>query len=431
MHIAVIGAGISGLGCAHALARDHAVTLYEAEPRLGGHTNTVEVTLGSVTHPVDTGFLVFNERTYPNLIRLFGELGVPTARSDMSFSVSLPLAGDRRLEWSGRSLDAVFAQRRNLVSPAFVGMLRDLLRFNAHATRIASGHTTDEALSLGQFLDRHAYGRPFREWYLLPMAGAIWSCQIETMLAYPAATFIRFCDNHGLLQVNDRPQWFTVPGGARQYVQAIAAGLDDVRLGDPVVAVARNRALGKVLVRSRHGVAHYDHVVLAGHSDQSQRILIDADGEERRLLGAVSYQPNRAVLHTDTRLLPANRKVWSSWNCMSDGADSTASRPALSVTYLLNKLQPLPFAEPLLVSLNPFVEPAADTVIAEFDYAHPVFDVAAIEAQRSLPLIQGRNRVWFAGAWTGFGFHEDGLKSGLAVAAALRSLPADRLPLAA
>jgi uncharacterized protein len=416
MRIAVIGSGISGLGCAHTLRQDAHISLYEAEPRLGGHTNTVDVTLDGMTYPVDTGFLVLNERTYPNLIRLLAELDVPTAKSDMSFAVSVNL-GRRRLEWSGTDLNGVFAQRRNLVSPRFLAMLRDILRFNEHATRIALGQeATDGALSLGAFLDRNGYGAPFRNWYLLPMAAAIWSCPMATMLAYPVATFVRFCHNHGLLQVNDRPQWYTVKGGARQYVRRIAAGLHEVRTSDPVLEVRRDAASGRVVVRSRSGSALYDHVVLACHSDQAHRLLVDADPHERSVVGNVQYQPNRALLHTDARLMPESRRVWSSWNYMSDGG----TEPQVSVTYLLNKLQPLPFTTPLFVSLNPTIEPRADTVIAEFDYTHPVFDARAIEAQRRLPNVQGLRNVWFAGAWTGYGFHEDGLKSGLAVASAIQ-----------
>jgi predicted NAD/FAD-binding protein len=418
MKIAIVGAGIAGLGCAHALHREHAVTLFEAAPRLGGHTNTVDITLDGVTHPVDTGFLVYNERTYPNLIGLLAELGVPTAKSDMSFAVSVPLDGGRRLEWAGSNLDTVFAQRRNLLSPAFLSMLRDLLRFNREATAVAQGSLHSGDLSLGEFLDRQRYGEPFRRWYLLPMAGAIWSCPLETMLAYPASTFVRFCHNHGLLQVNDRPQWFTVAGGARQYVERIAAQLTDVRVDTPVLEVTRPAGGQMAAVRTRHGVEHFDQVVLASHSDQSLRLLADADADERAVLSSVHYQPNRALLHTDPRLMPASRKCWSSWNYLSSGG----AEPDVAVTYLLNKLQPLPFKSPVFVSLNPLVEPRADSVIAEFDYAHPVFDAAAIRAQKRLPLVQGRRRVWFAGAWTGYGFHEDGLKSGLAVAEALRAL---------
>lgn len=437
MRIAVIGAGIAGLGCAFSLvraphgARAAQVTLYEGAPRLGGHTHSVDVSLDGQVFPVDTGFLVFNRRTYPNLLRLFADLHVPVAKSDMSFAVSVPVRGplgSRRLEWSGTGLDTVFAQRRNALSPAFLRMLKDLLRFNAQATRIAAGREADGGLALGEFLARHGYSASFRDWYLLPMAAAIWSCPMAAMLDYPVATFVRFCHNHGLLQVNDRPQWYTVAGGARQYVERIAARLPDVRGDDPVLSVTRTSG-GKVLVTSRHGRALYDEVVLACHSDQSLRML-DADAAERAVLAAVRYQPNRALLHTDPALMPANRKVWSAWNYLSDGG-SAASPANASVTYLLNKLQPLPFTTPLFVSLNPLQEPRAETTLAQIDYAHPVFDARAIEAQRRLPEVQGRRGVWFAGAWTGYGFHEDGLKSGLAVASALTARAAHPQRLAA
>jgi predicted NAD/FAD-binding protein len=416
MRVAVIGSGISGLGCAHALRRDAHVTVYESESRLGGHTHTVDVTLDGTTFPVDTGFLVYNERTYPQLISLFSELGVPVAKSDMSFAVSVR-DGSRRVEWSGTDLAGVFAQRRNLASPRFLGMLRDILRFNAQATRMAEGRELiDARQSLGEFLDRQRYGSAFRQWYLLPMAAAIWSCPMSTMLAYPVATFVRFCHNHGLLQVNGRPQWYTVRGGARQYVQRIAAGLAEVRTGDPVLEVRRDAAGHGVVVRSRAGAALFDHVVLACHSNQSLSLLADADAVERGILSHVGYQPNRALLHTDERLMPRERRVWSSWNYMSEGG----AEPAVSVTYLMNKLQPLPFRTPLFVSLNPLTEPRPETVHGTFEYSHPVFDARAVEAQQRLTGAQGRRGVWFAGAWTGYGFHEDGLKSGLAVAAAIR-----------
>ncbi|MGE5338723.1 MAG: NAD(P)/FAD-dependent oxidoreductase [Gemmatimonadota bacterium] len=436
MKVAVIGAGIAGLGCAHALTRDLGaacrVTLFEAAQRLGGHANTVDVELDGIRHPVDTGFLVFNERTYPNLLALFDELRVPVAASDMSFSVSVARpAREHRLEWAGTDLSTVFAQRRNLASPRFLGMLADLLRFNRHATRIAEGQeTTDAELSLGEFLDRHRYGQPFRHWYLLPMAAAIWSCPTDTMLAYPVGTFVRFCHNHGLLQIDDRPRWYTVRGGARQYVGRIAARLADLRVGEPVQQVARHPA-GGVTVASRHGRESFDHVVLACHSDQALHLLADADREQRELLAAVRYQPNRAVLHTDARLMPRSRKVWASWNYLSEQGRQGDGQPGVSVTYHLNRLQPLPFRRPVFVSLNPLCEPLAESIIAEFDYAHPVFDERAIAAQRRLAALQGRRGVWFAGAWTGYGFHEDGLRSGLAVAAALRARVPVALPLAA
>jgi predicted NAD/FAD-binding protein len=412
--IAVVGAGISGLACALRLSARHAVTLYEAEPRLGGHTNTVDVTLDGITHGVDTGFLVFNLRTYKLLPALFDELGVTTGKSEMTFAVSVA-QGARRLEWSGNNLSTVFAQRRNLLSPRFWSMVRDILRFNRQGTAIALGNEAAGDESLGEFLDRAGYGQPFRQWYLLPMAAAIWSCPMRTMLAYPVATFLHFCHNHGLLQVENRPQWYTVPGGARQYVRKIAAKLPDMRVGEPVLEVRRTDA--GVTVRSASGTEVFDHAVLACHSDQSLRMLVDASTDERGILAACRYQPNRTLLHTDTRLLPQTRAVWSAWNYISDGGDE----PNVSVTYLLNKLQPLPFATPLMVSLNPVIEPRPETVIATFDYAHPIFDAPAVAAQQRLAQVQGRNRVWFAGAWTGYGFHEDGLKSGVAVAEALVS----------
>ena len=418
MRVAVVGAGISGLAAAYALRNDHQVTLYEAERRLGGHTHTVDVTLDGITHPVDTGFLVYNERTYPQLIQLFADLAIPTAKSDMSFGLSVRLPNGRALEWAGTSLDTVFAQRRNLISPRFIGMLRDLVRFNRHATRLALAEASDDDVSLGRFLDQHRYGEPFRRWYLLPMAAAIWSCPIETMLDYPIATFARFCHNHGLLQVSCRPQWYTVAGGARQYVHKIADALNDVRAEDAVQAVERDASTRKIVVRSSGGTERYDQVVLACHSDQSLAILHDADAGERGVIGEVRYQPNRAILHTDVQLMPRQRKVWSSWNYLSDGG-SEGRAAGVSVTYLLNRLQPLPFATPLLLSLNPRIEPRADTVITTIDYSHPIFDRHAIAAQRRLADVQGRRQVWFAGAWTGYGFHEDGLKSGLAVAEAI------------
>jgi predicted NAD/FAD-binding protein len=425
MKVAVIGAGISGLGCAYELTREDAapveVTLFEAATRLGGHTHTVDVTLDGVTYPVDTGFLVFNERTYPNLIRLLAELEVPTAKSDMSFGASVPVTGvfgTRRLEWSGTDLNSVFAQRRNLVSPRFLAMLADILRFNRHATRIAHGAGETSAMALGEFLDRFRYGEPFRRWYLLPMAAAIWSCPMEAMLDYPVSTFIRFCHNHGLLQVNNRPQWYTVRGGARQYVHKIVARVPDVRGGEPVLDVRRNEGTGKVVVATASRSEGFDHVVLACHSEQSLAVLSDADNAERRVLAGVRYQPNRAVVHTDARLMPRSRAVWSSWNYISDGG----AEPNVSVTYLLNRLQPLPFRSDLFVSLNPLLEPAPDKLLAQIDYSHPIFDARATDAQKRLPDLQGRRGVWFAGAWTGYGFHEDGLKSGLAVAEAIRAL---------
>jgi uncharacterized protein len=427
--IAVIGSGISGLAAAwHLSARPQTqVVLYEAGAYFGGHTNTVDVTLpgpggAPLTHGVDTGFLVFNERTYPQLISLFAKLGVPTTASDMSFSVQATRPdGGSHIEWSGSSLDSVFTQRRNLLRPRFLRMLADLLRFNRLATRIAqAGGEEQLAQPIGEFLDEHRFSAAFRDWYFLPMIGCIWSCPTEQMLRFPIATMIRFCHNHGLLQVNHRPRWFTVAGGARQYVQRMVADLKDARLSTPVRAV-RRRPEGDVgaTVITDDGAESFDAVVLACHSDQALALLgEDASRAERKLLGAIGYHANRAVLHTDTRLLPQHEKAWAAWNYEHAG-NADAERGHVCLHYLINKLQPLPFAQPVVVSLNPVREPDAKQVIAEFDYAHPVFDEAAIAAQRRLPLLQGLRSTWYCGAWTGYGFHEDGLKSALAVVQAI------------
>ena len=419
MRIAVIGSGIAGLSCAWRLARSgYDVSLFEANDYFGGHTHTVDVTLDGVTHGVDTGFLVFNHKTYPQLVKLFTELEVATAATDMSFSVKMPLPG-RTLEWAGGNLDAVFAQRRNLMSPRFLRMLRDILRFNRQATALALGQAQEQDQAgvneaLGTYLERHHYSQEFCDWYLLPMAGCIWSCPTGQMLDFPLFSFIRFCHNHGLLQVNDRPQWHTVMGGARHYVEKMLAEIPHTYLHTPVFSVNRSTlaSTGMVRIEARNGQHLFNHVVLAGHSDQSLHLLQDASEAEREVLAAVQYQPNRAVLHLDTSCLPENRKTWSAWNYQS----STTDAGRVCVHYLLNQLQPLPFKQTVLVSLNPIDEPRADSVLGSYDYAHPIFDAAAITAQYQLPGIQGQQNTWFAGAWTGYGFHEDGLKSGLAVA---------------
>ena len=418
--IAIIGSGIAGLAAARELARapgDRRVTLFEAGEHFGGHANTVDVTLGGVTHGVDTGFLVYNERTYPRLMQLFAELGVEVARSDMSFSVQVP---GRSLEWSGRSLASVFAQRGNLLRPAFWRMLGDVGRFNRLATGIARrGELEQFEQSIEDFLGEHHFSTEFREWYLLPMIGCIWSCSTEQMLAFPVATLIRFCHNHGLLQVLDRPQWWTVKGGSREYVKRVVAKLPDARLNTPVLAVKRLAA--GVLVTTAGATSVFDQVVLACHSDEALQLLgIDATADEAQVLGAIRYQANRAVLHTDASLLPANRTAWAAWNYESGaGAPAGDGAGGVCLHYLLNQLQPLPWQQPVIVSLNPLREPRPSQFIQGFDYAHPVFDLGAIAAQRRLPEIQGQRRTWFCGAWTGYGFHEDGLASGLAVADAL------------
>ncbi len=416
MRIAVVGGGIAGLSAAWLLRRAGRVTLFEADTRVGGHTHTVEVNIDGQSAAVDTGFLVFNHHTYPQLTALFRHLGVETVETDMSLGVSVD---EGALEWSGRSLDALFAQPGNLWRPAFWGMLADMLRFNSAATRAACGGGAGRD-TLGEFLDSGHYGAPFRDWYLLPMAASIWSCPPRQMLDYPFATFARFCHNHGLLQIAQRPRWRTVLGGGREYVRKLLAELGDVRRGAAVTAL-RTGSDG-LWLHWAGGAACFDRVVLACHSDQSLAILgEEASPEERAVLAAVRYQPNEAWLHTDTALLPQRPAVWSAWNFLA-GRGQSGEQP-VSVSYLLNRLQPLPFERPLIVSLNPLRPPHPETVLGRYDYAHPVFDHGAIAAQARLPAIQGRRNIWFCGAWTGYGFHEDGLRSALEVAAAFGVRP--------
>jgi predicted NAD/FAD-binding protein len=428
LRVAIVGSGISGLAAAHHLAGRADISLFEAGDYFGGHTHTVDLTLpgagGPVTHGVDTGFLVFNERTYPNLIKLFAELGVATARSDMSFSVKVPAAAAPRraaLEWSGSSLNSVFAQRGNLLNWRFWRMLRDILRFNRLTTALAhSGAEAAMLQPLADFLRQHGFSDEFRDWYFLPMMGCIWSCPTDQMLQFPVATMVRFCHNHGLIQVADRPQWWTVTGGARHYVEKIVAGIADKRLATPVHAIERHA--GGVRITSgpagAHRVEAFDKVIVATHSDQALALLAQPSAAEQAVLGAIRYQPNHAVLHTDESVLPERRLAWAAWN-YERAADTRRESAQVCLHYLLNLLQPLPFQQSVIVSLNPVTPIDAARVLGRFDYAHPVFDAEAIRAQKELPTLQGRQHSYFCGAWAGYGFHEDGLKSGLQAASDL------------
>lgn len=410
MRIAIVGSGISGLSAAWSLSRVHDVVLYEQSARAGGHSATVEIDYEGASISVDTGFIVYNELTYPNLTALFADLGVATEVSDMSLSVSLD---GRRREWCGHGIRGVFAQPRNLASPAFLWMLREIVRFNRTApVDRAAGRLA--GLSLGEYLALRGFRGRFATDYLQPMGAAIWSTPPADMLAFPAESLVAFFENHRLMHL-DRPVWRTVSGGSRRYVERMIGSFRNaVRLSTPVARVART-ALGAVVTDAHGHADRFDAVVLACHSDQALALLADPSPQERAVLGAIRYRPNDVVLHRDTHLMPKRRAAWASWNVFgrSDGGGE------VSVTYWMNRLQNLDYARPLFVSLNPGEEPAAETVFARFSYAHPQLDAAALSAQRMLPTIQGQQDTWFCGAWCGYGFHEDGLKAGLEVAEAL------------
>jgi uncharacterized protein len=410
VRVAIIGSGIAGLGCAWLLRQQGCeVSLFEANHYLGGHTHTVDVALDGVSAPVDTGFLVYNDRTYPKLIALFDELGIISAPSTMSFSVRSDLG---RVEWAGTDLGSLLAQPGNALRPRFWRMLGDLLRFNRETTAM---HLEDRVydVTIGEYLNAGDYSMPFREWYLLPMAAAIWSVPERDVLDFPLPTFVCFCHHHGLLQISGRPQWRTVVGGARTYVDRIAAGLSDIRLSSPVRRVRRRLDSVEVSTDSVHG-ERFDQVVLACHSEQALTLLADASGEEARLLRSIRYQANRVLLHTDTRLMPTRRRAWAAWNYIAP-ADIAAGNP-VAVSYWLNRLQPLPFQTPLMITLNPPFEPRRETLIAEFEYSHPMVKGVSETAQQRLAHLQGEQRTWYAGAWMGHGFHEDGLASAHIVA---------------
>ncbi len=411
--VAVIGAGISGMGAAQMLANDHRVVLFEAEKRLGGHARTRMAGVRG-DQPVDTGFIVFNYANYPHLAALFNELDVPVTRSNMSFGASVD---GGRLEYGLASLAALFAQKRNLANPRFLRMIRDVLHFNARALHAAD----HEGLTIGGLLEKLRTGDWFRDYYLLPLSGAIWSTPTEKIMDFPARAMMRFFENHALLNTTGQHQWYTVRGGSQEYVallgrSMIAKGVG-IRLGAPVDAVRRS-PLGVEVKAAGGDWERFDEVIFATHSDDTLRLLADPSAQEKAVLGAIRYQPNDVVLHSDTAIMPKHRAVWSSW-CYAEDQDKTDSR--IDLTYWMNSLQPDLKADPLFVTLNTTRPIRQELIWDQVTLRHPVYDLGAFAAQAQAAAMNGVNRTWFCGAWMKNGFHEDGLASAVDVVTAMRS----------
>jgi hypothetical protein len=411
--IAVIGAGISGMGAAHMLAPDNHVTLFESGARLGGHARTV-IAGKNGDQPVDTGFIVFNYANYPHLAALFAELDVPVVKSNMSFGASID---GGRLEYALTSLNAMFAQRRNLVNPRFIGMLRDVMKFNKNALIIAQ----DKTLTLRDFLAKLGTGDYFRDYYLLPLSGAIWSTPVEKIMDFPAHALIRFFENHALLGVTGQHQWYTVQGGSISYVTRLEAAMRrnrvDIRLNAAIQGVRRD-AQG-VEVKTHGGEwERFDEVIMATHSDDSLAMLADANAAEQLALGAVAYQPNDIVLHADTAIMPKRRATWASWVYTED---AHAKSDRIDLTYWMNSLQPIPMDDPHFVTLNTKRTIREELIYDQVTLRHPVYDLAALAAQDDVRAMNGQNHTWYCGAWMRHGFHEDGLSSAVDVVTALKA----------
>ena len=415
MNIAIIGCGISGLSAAYYLRANHDLTLYESAASIGGHTATVDVDWQGRRYAIDTGFIVYNDWTYPNFIELMQTLGVKTKPTEMSFSVRCDHNG---LEYGGNNLDTLFAQRRNLLRPSFHKMLQDILRFNREAVRDLDSGRLSATTTLGEYLVENGYGKAFIQHYLLPMGSAIWSAAIDGMADFPLLFFIRFFKNHGLLSVNNRPQWHVIEGGSRAYLEPLTRSFKQaIRCNARIASVCR-RPGGVELVMSDGHRVQYDQVIFACHSDQALALLDDATQAEREALGAIPYQSNEVVLHTDDSLLPRCRRAWSSWNYwLREGEQSRAV-----LNYNMNILQGLDAQTTFCVTLNATESIAADKIIDSFEYSHPVFSLEAISAAKRIEDFNGLNRSWFAGAYLGNGFHEDGVASARKVADAINRI---------
>ena len=412
MRIAVIGSGISGLACAHYLSERHECSVFEANKTVGGHTATVDVQLGTRKYAIDTGFIVFNDWTYPNFIALLDELGVSSKATTMGFSVNDVQTG---LEYSGASIDSLFAQRRNLLSWSFISMVRDILRFNKESIADLEAGLIEDGETLGSYLDRRGYSEAFKRQYLVAMGSAIWSADCATMLDFPVDFFLRFFRNHGLLSVNHRPQWRVIEGGSREYLRPLCQRFERrIHTDSAVQSITRQPGQGVNILLADGRSLGFDQVVIATHSDQALKMLGDASPEEADILGSLPYQANDVVLHTDTRLLPRNRKTWSSWNYRL-GVDEQRA----IVTYNMNILQGIDAPETFCVTLNQTEAINPNKILGRFSYDHPVFSLAGIQAQQRWHEINGVRNTWFCGAYWHNGFHEDGVVSALRVAEAL------------
>lgn len=406
MKIAVVGSGISGLTAAYYLSKTHQVTVIESANRLGGHTATIDVEWKGEEHKIDTGFIVFNDRTYPNFIRLLDRIGVHSQESSMSFSVSDKHSG---IEYAGNNLDTLFAQRKNVLSPSFLRMIKDILRFNREAQRLLKEGLIDNAMTLGEYLEKNRYSQRFRDLYLIPMGAAIWSASCAQMMNFPLQFFLQFFSNHGLLTVHDKPQWRVIKGGSKSYIPGLTQSFsENIRMGIKISKVRRKQTSVEIECESGE-TESFDHIVMACHSDQALSLLDDASNNEKAILGAIKYQDNSVVLHTDTNMLPKNNKTWSSWNYLIDQDKSALPK----LTYNMNILQSLHSKYTYCVTLNADEDIDPDLIVGHYTYAHPQFSIPAWRAQQRKAEICGINRTSFCGAYWANGFHEDGVVSAM------------------